>query len=181
MGLGKSLTTIALICTNRPNGPIQATDLEIVVDHGVDTSAQRDTTSGKRKASLSKAKSIKSGPKIGKKQKIMGTEQEKADKKRQPTLILCPLTVLGGWIQQFEEHVTPGALKFLAYHGQQRNRKTTFLSGHDVVISTYNILASEFREKSRNGLLGVKWLRVVVGEMHLFPQFGRVVADGALW
>ncbi|CAI5534475.1 unnamed protein product [Closterium sp. Naga37s-1] len=59
------------------------------------------------------------------------------------TLVVCPLSVLSNWTAQLAEHVAPGALSYYVYHGAERVRDPSFLSGFDLVFTTYNILASE--------------------------------------
>jgi len=63
-----------------------------------------------------------------------------------PTLIICPVSVLGNWEQQFREHVEPGSLEIYVYHGRERNDDPEFLASHDVVLSTYDIVSREFRD-----------------------------------
>merc|ERR1712048_752996 len=76
-----------------------------------------------------------------------------------PTLIICPVSVIGNWENQFQTHCEAGAVELYLYHGRDRNQDPDFLASHDVVISTYDILAREFtqmkrdeEEKARNGL-----------------------------
>ncbi|XP_061157136.1 helicase-like transcription factor isoform X2 [Syngnathus typhle] len=105
------------------------------------------------------------------------------------TLIVCPLSVLSNWLDQFEEHVRADVkLKVYMYHGPNRNRSTKFLSSQDVVLTTYNVLAADFANQNRSGLHdldsplhGINWLRVVLDEGHVVrnpnTQMSRAVLD----
>jgi SWI/SNF-related matrix-associated actin-dependent regulator of chromatin subfamily A3 len=172
MGLGKSLTTISLICTIAPGGPMTLPDPE----EATQPAEKEDERAPKRQRRSQAATSSK---KKGNASKSKPTPKPSIAAATSPTLILCPLSVMAGWEQQFEDHTAPGALKVHTYHGANRDRRVPFLSGHHVVISTYSTLAAEFRESARNGLLGVKWFRVVADEGHVLKNPKTQTAQAA--
>ncbi|KAL4458507.1 hypothetical protein ABPG75_013372 [Micractinium tetrahymenae] len=118
-----------------------------------------------------------SGGQGEKKKKLGKLEQEAADRAAaeespaspppeggpKATLIVCPLSVMSNWAAQIEEHCA-GNLSVCLYHGPDRDERVTALSQHDVVITTYNILAQDVGLK--NGACKVDWLRVVLDEAH---------------
>ncbi|CAG8482035.1 6832_t:CDS:10, partial [Cetraspora pellucida] len=83
------------------------------------------------------------------------------------TLIVAPLSILGNWVDQINTHVKPGALSVYVFHGPNRNSSPSFLSSHDVVITTYQVLSSSNVKDKRKGLFAIKWRRVVLDEGHV--------------
>nr|XP_019963813.1 PREDICTED: helicase-like transcription factor [Paralichthys olivaceus] len=106
--------------------------------------------------------------------------QSADDLSTRTTLIICPLSVLSNWLEQFEQHVHPSVkLNVYLYYGSERNRSKKFLSSQDVVITTYNVLSADFANKSP--LHGISWLRVVLDEGHIIrnpnAQMSKAVLD----
>lgn len=84
------------------------------------------------------------------------------------TLIVCPLSVLSNWLDQFEQHIRADVtLKVYLYYGPERSRSVSFLSGQDVVLTTYNVLSLDFGNRASSPLHKVNWLRVVLDEGHI--------------
>uniref|UniRef100_A0A672VED3 Helicase like transcription factor n=1 Tax=Strigops habroptila TaxID=2489341 RepID=A0A672VED3_STRHB len=82
------------------------------------------------------------------------------------TLIVCPLSVLSNWIDQFEQHIHQNFhVNIYVYYGSDRSRDPSFLSEQDIVLTTYNILATDYGV-SDSPLHKVTWLRIVLDEGH---------------
>uniref|UniRef100_A0A667ZRT8 Helicase like transcription factor n=1 Tax=Myripristis murdjan TaxID=586833 RepID=A0A667ZRT8_9TELE len=153
MGLGKTLTTIALILTNFHKGkplPVEKCVSASEVMCGVMCVC------------------------------VETSSLSAEDLSARATLIICPLSVLSNWLDQFEQHVRPNVkLNLYLYYGSERNRSKKFLSSQDVVLTTYNVLSADFGNKSP--LHGINWLRVVLDEGHVVrnpnTQMSKAVLD----
>lgn len=81
------------------------------------------------------------------------------------TLLLCPLSTMVNWRTQINEHVAPG-LKWVYYHGPDRRHFTPYaLADHDLVITTYHMVAADALDPSK-ALNRVNWFRIVLDEAH---------------
>uniref|UniRef100_A0A8C1YGX8 Helicase-like transcription factor n=1 Tax=Cyprinus carpio TaxID=7962 RepID=A0A8C1YGX8_CYPCA len=143
MGLGKTLTTIALIVSNFHNGkPLPLEQSKTTSFTG--NQSVWDVGTGK----------VPSGGGGG--------------SGARATLIVCPLSVLSNWLDQFEQHIRADVtLKVYLYYGAERIRSVNLLSEQDVVLTTYNVLSSDYGNKGNSPLHKVSWLRVVLDEGHV--------------
>uniref|UniRef100_A0AAQ6A2M1 Helicase-like transcription factor n=1 Tax=Amphiprion ocellaris TaxID=80972 RepID=A0AAQ6A2M1_AMPOC len=202
MGLGKTLTTISLILTNFHNGkplPVEICVSSFIVLFSLSMSCARLLQSVSlhvcRRSSFhlrklkhrcllfedldfAAALSGSTSDTASKKKKTASATQH--DLSAKTTLIICPLSVLSNWLDQFEQHVHSNVkLNVYLYYGSERNRSKKFLSSQDVVVTTYNVLSSEFGNKSP--LHGINWLRVVLDEGHIIrnpnAQMSKAVLD----
>ena len=84
-----------------------------------------------------------------------------ADPSQGPTLVICPVSVLGNWERELARFAPQ--LRVLVHHGATRNTAGDSLAeralAHDVVLSTYSLLA-----RDQESLNGVEWARLVFDE-----------------
>ncbi|KAL2885242.1 SNF2 family domain-containing protein [Ceratocystis lukuohia] len=80
------------------------------------------------------------------------------------TLIICPLSVMSNWEQQFKQHIHQDhAVRVLVYHSQKCAKLTlSDLEAYDIIITTYNKLAMELAGKKMLSLMS--WRRVILDE-----------------
>ncbi|NWR02670.1 TTF2 factor, partial [Paradoxornis webbianus] len=100
------------------------------------------------------------------------------------TLIVCPASLIHHWKKEIERRVAFGKLRVYLYHGPNRDRHAEVLSGYDVVVTTYSLLANEVPTSKEEGevpaqdhdvgsgsppsspLLRVAWARIILDEAH---------------
>uniref|UniRef100_A0A4W3I5G8 Helicase like transcription factor n=1 Tax=Callorhinchus milii TaxID=7868 RepID=A0A4W3I5G8_CALMI len=158
MGLGKTLSTIALILSNFHGGrplPVERSTEEgaEVVDKAPVSPPLHTLLVQLANVNLWFA--------------VSGGAQALPEPPARPTLIVCPLSVLSTWMEQFEQHMDPGVqLRRCLYYGPNRPRDPDFLSQQHVVLTTYTTLTTEHGVKGVSPLQAVLWLRVVLDEGH---------------
>jgi transcription termination factor 2 len=81
------------------------------------------------------------------------------------TLVVCPASLVKQWEHEMKTRVKRGALDHYVFHGPNREYKPRQLAKYDVVITTYQIVATEL--KNNGCLFKVKWNRVVLDEGHV--------------
>lgn len=89
------------------------------------------------------------------------------------TLVVAPLALIRQWELEIKEKVEPSRfLRICVHHGPQRTKNFQDLRKYDVVITTYQILVSEFGNSSPSvegikvGCFGLHWYRVILDEAH---------------
>jgi SNF2 family DNA or RNA helicase len=89
------------------------------------------------------------------------------------TLVVAPLALIRQWEAEIKDKVlTSHALRVCVHHGPQRTKRFQDLKKFDVVITTYQILVSEFGNSSTDadglkvGCFGLHWYRVILDEAH---------------
>ncbi|PMD35524.1 hypothetical protein L207DRAFT_533640 [Hyaloscypha variabilis F] len=89
------------------------------------------------------------------------------------TLVVAPLALIRQWELEIKEKVESShVLRVYVHHGPQRTKRFQDLKRYDVVITTYQILVSEFGSSSTEadglkvGCFGLHWYRVILDEAH---------------
>ncbi|KAF2149550.1 hypothetical protein K461DRAFT_281931 [Myriangium duriaei CBS 260.36] len=101
------------------------------------------------------------------KRKVPGKEVGKG------TLVVAPLALIKQWEAEIKSKVADShKLKVLVHHGPSRTKSHLELKKYDVVITTYQIIASEHAGSSDHeqgikvGCFGVHWYRIILDEAH---------------
>jgi len=154
MGLGKTIISLALILQNcAPLSPANGSPISLlsqnpssedsIVTWDKDLYARTSTDDPKRGSIISRA-----------------------------TLVICPVSLVGQWIEEAKSKLkNPGLI--YPYHGQNRIRDPLKLAKNAIVVTTYQVLASDnthHRSKGGDGYCPpcetVRWWRVICDEGH---------------
>jgi SNF2 family DNA or RNA helicase len=143
-GLGKTVSAISLILTERPPMPKSSTvkqePCEAVTLDDDDDCAEPQL----KKPSLTCC-SEASNDTVKKKNPIVAIKTRPAA----GTLVVCPTSVLRQWAGELKNKVTNKAnLSFLIYHGSNRTKDPNELTKYDVVLATYFIVSMEVPKQS---------------------------------
>mmetsp|Transcript_23273 Transcript_23273/g.55031 ORF Transcript_23273/g.55031 Transcript_23273/m.55031 type:complete len:1470 (-) Transcript_23273:218-4627(-) len=156
MGLGKTIISLSLILKNpAPEFPRSGSSISILenIDQ-VDNSSQK---CGWDK-DLPKKTSIKD--------KKTGSVICKG------TLVICPVSLVGQWIDEARSKLKEPGLIY-PYHGQNRKRNPKILAANSIVVTTYDVVASDaFHHATKAGLdycpplQQIRWWRIICDEGH---------------
>ncbi|KAL9062927.1 MAG: hypothetical protein Q9157_008530, partial [Trypethelium eluteriae] len=98
------------------------------------------------------------------------THEESVQCNAQTTLLVVPVSTVANWEEQIKMHVKPNTLKYYIYHGQNRTRNLQHLSAYDVVITTYNVVSTEYEGRKSSVLDEINWFRIVLDEAHIIRE-----------
>jgi SNF2 family DNA or RNA helicase len=92
------------------------------------------------------------------------------------TLLVAPLSTIANWEEQIKAHIKDKTLSYYVFHGPNRCRDVETLSKYDIVLTTYNIVGSEFdrgkrgKGKDSSVLEQINWFRIVLDEAHMIRE-----------
>ncbi|KAM7263381.1 hypothetical protein ACFE04_001064 [Oxalis oulophora] len=134
-GLGKTISTIALILKERP--PSLKADFKDVKKEESETLNLDEDDGGVTECSEIKKETL--SLKKNMKQQWLAKGRPNAG-----TLVVCPTSVLRQWAEELQTKVHSEAkLSVLVYHGSNRTKDPADLAKYDVVLTTYSIVSNE--------------------------------------
>lgn len=83
-----------------------------------------------------------------------------------PTLLLVTLPLIRSWEEEFRCHLHPQTLRCWTYHGPKRSKDVTGMPEYDIVLTTYDVVAQEWRnlDNQPSPLFSTNWRRIVLDE-----------------
>ncbi|KAI6694509.1 hypothetical protein NL676_022219 [Syzygium grande] len=148
-GLGKTLTLLSLIALDK-------FDVSMA-------SVQSD--SAKRKGKMGISQSPKKS-KTGHSSSSSVTLDDETWDGTKSTLVVCPPSALSTWTTQVSQHTRN--MKLYRYHGR-RTKDAEELREHDIVLTTYAILANE-EPLEESPVKKIEWWRVILDEAHVIKN-----------
>ena len=97
---------------------------------------------------------------------IGGSAAAQGPRRCASTLVVCPLSLLSQWVDEIDKHA-PGALSVGMYYGNDRTKSAAALAAHDVIITSYGVLASDWAAGGTSPPFALRWRRVVLDEAQL--------------
>ncbi|CAO2166617.1 unnamed protein product [Urochloa humidicola] len=145
-GLGKTVSTISLILTERPPVPQSSTvKKEPCVAVTLDDDDEDDCAEPHLKKQMQTCRSEVTSNTVKQENPIVAVKTRPAA----GTLVVCPTSVLRQWAGELKNKVTSKAnLSFLIYHGSNRTKDPDELTKYDVVLTTYSIVSMEVPKQS---------------------------------
>ncbi|KAK6929810.1 Helicase, C-terminal [Dillenia turbinata] len=112
--------------------------------------------------------------------KLGKVHQTKVEQKvKGGTLIVCPMALLGQWKDELETHSRPESISVSVHYGARTNDPRV-LSEHDVVLTTYGVLTSAYKNDGEDSIFHrVDWYRVVLDEAHTIKSWRSQGAQAA--
>ena len=102
------------------------------------------------------------------------------------TLVVAPLALIKQWEGELKNRTDreqmSRSLRVCVHHGPNRTKDFKALKKFDVVISTYQVLVSEYgacTEDTKVGCFGVRWWRVILDEAHTIKNKSTKGAQAA--
>ncbi|KAK9369391.1 SNF2 family N-terminal domain-containing protein [Lipomyces kononenkoae] len=91
------------------------------------------------------------------------------------TLVVAPLALINQWATEIKTKAP--SLSVLIYHGQSRTKSEIMLRKYDVVITTYQLVASE--NQIAGPLFKLDWWRIILDEAHTIKNKSSQSAQAA--
>ncbi|KAG2601171.1 helicase-like transcription factor CHR28 isoform X3 [Panicum virgatum] len=145
-GLGKTVSAISLILTERPPVPQSSTiKKEPCEAVSLDDDDEDDCAEPHSKKRMQTCNPEVTSNTVKQDNPILAVKTRPAA----GTLVVCPTSVLRQWAGELKNKVTSKAnLSFLIYHGSNRTKDPEELTKYDVVLTTYSIVSMEVPKQS---------------------------------
>ena len=91
------------------------------------------------------------------------------------TLVICPASLLEQWQNEVNNRCRRGVITVELHHGSRREVVPKRLAKNDIVITTYQLVASEFKKNST--LFKIRWKRIILDEAHIIRNHTGKISE----
>ncbi|KAI4342969.1 hypothetical protein MLD38_027526 [Melastoma candidum] len=144
-GLGKTVSTIALILKERP--PSSGSCQQFVKPDNIQNLDSDSDDDNIKEVKLNIGKPVSNVPEVilvETLEKNINAPGQGNGRPAAGTLVVCPTSVLRQWADELQSKVSDAArLSVLVYHGGSRTKDPLDLTKYDVVLTTYSIVSLE--------------------------------------
>ncbi|BBG92463.1 Helicase protein with RING/U-box domain, partial [Prunus dulcis] len=100
-------------------------------------------------------------------------------KPRGGTLVVCPMSLLSQWKDELETHSESESISIFVHYGGYRSTDPKVISVQDVVLTTYGVLSTSYKDGENSIFHQIDWYRVVLDEAHSIKSSKTQVAQAA--
>ncbi|GME27220.1 SNF2-related protein [Neofusicoccum parvum] len=96
------------------------------------------------------------------------------------TLIIVPSPLLQVWSTQLSQHLSTDSIKWTKYHGVQRFRSLDEMRHFDIILTTFQTIASEqtHGKHKSSPIFAAHWHRIILDEGRNQTLLSQLVAYG---
>lgn len=113
---------------------------------------------------------------LGKTIQVISVLLEGLDQSEDPSLIVCPTSLLGNWQREFARFAPQ--MRLYVHHGSDRLHGEKFLAAcrsHDIVLTTYQLTGRDAKEMRE-----ISWSSIVLDEAQYIKNFGTKQAQSVM-
>lgn len=113
---------------------------------------------------------------------LLATDWPRQAKGVGPTLLVVPPSLLRTWEEELRRHTKVNTLGYWKHHGSKRSNVITEMLAYDIVLTSYNVVAMEWRniKSGLKPLYSHSWHRIVLDEGQSESQLLNLEANACL-
>lgn len=97
---------------------------------------------------------------------LLATDWPRQRKGLGSTLLIVPASLLRTWEGELKRHTHLNTHTYWKHHGAKRSNDVTMMLSHDIILTTYDVVALEWRnlDNGMKPLFSANWHRIILDE-----------------